>query len=320
MSELIKYDIVHDVFREGGVIVIKKKCAKLSGFCLGLETQEACRLSQSQDKYRSSSVNRVSIYNKSGWNVHVQCDSCLLRKCHPGTNVEELNKWKPAGVLKGTMKYNQAEMSPSASQEFLPCYSLADMWRSNCCLGQEGGSVEVGVGGSSCPATSVLLITGLLHLSSPCRSKDLRFTPCFLDLLAHGGGWSSRGGDGWKARKLQDVVGQGQQHPFTLSVPAGPFTLICLDGCPLSGAQNYEKSWLRCRLCLSCLHLGQRYRDVKGRMKRRRRELQMSPIRGDLIKNDRGWCWRVQPHMRGIWVQWKQVPMIYNSSNAPHSF
>ncbi len=49
-------------------------------------------------------------------------------------------------------------------------------------------------------------------------------------------------------------------------------------------------------------------------------KLQMSPIRGDLIKNDRGWRWRVKPHMRGIWAQRKQVPMIYNSSNALHSF
>lgn len=42
-----------------------------------------------------------------------------------------------------------------------------------------------------------------------------------------------------------------------LSPLVGSFSLICLDGCPLSGAQHDERPWLHCRLCLSCLHLGQ---------------------------------------------------------------
>lgn len=62
--------------------------------------------------------------------------------------------------------------------------------------------------------------------------------------------------------------GQGQRHPFTLSPPAGSLSLIRLDGCPLSEARRDEKPWLRRRLCLSCPHLGQRWRDVEGRTRR----------------------------------------------------
>lgn len=51
--------------------------------------------------------------------------------------------------------------------------------------------------------------------------------------------------------------GQGQWHPFTPLPSQGLFSLICLDGCPLSGAKHDERPWLRRRLCLSCLHLGQ---------------------------------------------------------------
>lgn len=51
--------------------------------------------------------------------------------------------------------------------------------------------------------------------------------------------------------------GKGQWHPFT-PLPSQGLSLSSVWMGALSlGAQHDERPWLRCRLCLSCLHLGQ---------------------------------------------------------------
>ncbi len=148
---------------------------------------------------------------------------------------------------------------PVNLRQFWTCYSLPNMWQSNCCLGKEGGRVLVVlVGGAGGPSVQPSRCSSSLAWRTslfPPRAGLL--TPARRTFRPKVEGDNE--GEGRAAREVAAgcrwLGSVASIHPSPL---AGSFSLICLDGCPLSGAQHDERSWLRCRLCLSCLHLGQR--------------------------------------------------------------
>lgn len=137
---------------------------------------------------------------------------------------------------------------------FWTCYSLADMWQSNCCLGQGGGRVVEGAAGPPVQPSRCYSSLDWCTSLSPSRSRAVTFAAATFRPTAE----EDDQGEGWVAREVATARGwPGSAVSIHPSPLAGPFSLICLDGCPLSGAQHDERPWLRCRLCLSCLHLGQ---------------------------------------------------------------
>lgn len=82
------------------------------------------------------------------------------------------------------------------------------MWQSNCCLGQGGGRV-LGGGGcwASCPAISVLLITGPMHLLLHSPLLPGPSDPQWRTTIKES--------DGERGRVPLAVGGRGQWHLFT---------------------------------------------------------------------------------------------------------
>lgn len=157
------------------------------------------------------------------------------------------------------MENGQAELFPLTRQlgGLWTGYSSADMWQSNCCLGRQGSGGGGAAGPPVQPSRCYSSPAWHASLSSPGAGLPRR-SPLLPGPPDSKWRTTIKQRDGQRGRfrrRLTVARVSGIHSP--LSPRRVFFSLICLDGCPLSGAKHDERPWLRRRLCLSCLHLGQ---------------------------------------------------------------